>query len=284
MSVKIFKKVISTAAAVSVLATALTSCDGLSGISLLKKEKNTEPESTQIVEDLSVWKDKYEEFLMGVINNTQTVTGYEFEVEDCMFDMVNIDKDDIPEILISEGSYPGSKVSIFSYDGYEVRHVGSVGSNGEAKFVENINIILSEEEYDDLSLFTAYSIEEYKLNQVWQGAISLENGETKYIVNDVEVSEDDYRVQYDLYQFNNVSSVGRNSYPLTAAYIMDVLESDEKPPLPETTTAEETSESETGEVLIDETDENTEDITSEAIDESTLYYEQTDYTQTTVLN
>ena len=108
----------------------LTSC---SFNNPFKKEETTTETTTDTTlpqPDLSLWQDKYEEFLLDAINGKKTVLGYELEIEDCRFDVKFIDADEIPELLVSEGEFPGSKVSIFSSDGFEIRLLGSLGTNG----------------------------------------------------------------------------------------------------------------------------------------------------------
>lgn len=174
--------------------------------------------------DVSVWADKYEEFLLSVINGKQTVVNYELEVENCRFGVKNIDSDDIPELLISEGNFPGSKVSVFGYDGFEMRLIGSVGENGEMSYVPGENKIISSEITEGQESFLVYSIEEYKISEVFN-ATKL-NGEDGviFLINDSEVSEEEYENQLKGNTPESVETVGRNLYELKSEFVLPVVE------------------------------------------------------------
>ncbi len=174
--------------------------------------------------DVSVWADKYEEFLLSVINGKQTVVNYELEVENCRFGVKNIDSDDIPELLISEGNFPGSKVSVFGYDGFEMRLIGSVGESGEMSYVPGENKIISSEITEGQESFLVYSIEEYKISEVFN-ATKL-NGEDGviFLINDSEVSEEEYENQLKGNTPESVETVGRNLYELKSEFVLPVVE------------------------------------------------------------
>ncbi len=185
----------------------------------------TEPETTTLPQaDLSVWADKYEEFLLSVINGTQSVVGYELEVESCRFGIRNIDSDAIPELLISEGDFPGSKVSIFGYDGFEIRLIGSAGENGDMEFIPGNNRVYSYENIDGQESVIIYSIEEYKFIESFNATeIETEEGKT-YFVNGAEVSEEEYISQVAENESTEKETVGRNLYELKSEYVLPVIE------------------------------------------------------------
>lgn len=260
---KIFKALTSIALC-TFTAGLFTSCDKLSDISFVKETSASETSAVVTEPDYSVWKDKYEEFLMSIINGNQTVVDYEFEAEECRFDIREINGDDVPELLISEGSYPGSKVSIYAYDGYEVRAIGSAGLNGELYYSENQNRIFDTEEAENQSTFTVYSIKEYVLTEMWQGTELTENGETKYLINNSEVDKEEYLTQYSQYMPTDVSHFGTDASELTAENIMSVIEQGVKPAVTYNSIGEgEESTSEQTTVNPEESGSETEEVTSE---------------------
>ena len=211
----------------SVIVTALVLLASCSlGLPSVKPEKTeTTTETTTLPQpDLSVWEDRYEEFLLAVINGTQTVVGYELEVENCRFGVKDIDGDEIPELLISEGEFPGSKVSVFGYDGFEVRLIGSAGENGDIEFVPGGNKIISGEAADGQESYIIYSIADFKLVETFNAtSIETENGKT-FFIDGAEVSEDEYDSRLAENETADTETAGRNLYELKSEYVLLVVE------------------------------------------------------------
>ncbi len=211
----------------SVIVTALVllaSCS-LSLPSVKPEKTETTTETTTLPQpDLSVWEDRYEEFLLSVINGSQTVVGYELEVENCRFGIEDIDGDEIPELLISEGDFPGSRVSIFGYDGFEIRNIGSAGENGEIEFVPGGNKIISGGAAEGQESYIIYSIADFKLIETFNAtSIETENGKTRFI-DGSEVSEEEYNSRLAENRVDETETAGRNLYELKSEYVLPVVE------------------------------------------------------------
>ncbi|MBR6360258.1 MAG: hypothetical protein IKS04_00550, partial [Clostridia bacterium] len=174
--------------------------------------------------DLSLWQDKYEEFLLDAINGKKTILGYELEIEECRFDVKFIDGDEIPELLISEGEFPGSKVSIFGYDGFEIRLLGSLGANGSIDYIELENKIFVTEETEDQKTFSVYSISDYKLGEVFNATEFVTEGNEKLLINGEETDKENYDALLVQNTPVDFETAGRNMFELKSEYVLPVIE------------------------------------------------------------
>lgn len=217
------KKLLSIFAAAALILTALTSCN----MPFSKPaETETQTETTTIPQpDFTAWEDKYEEFLHSVINGNQSILNYELEVEDCRFGVKYIDDDDIPELLISEGEFPGSKVSIFGYDGFEIRLIGSVGVNGEFDYIPRGNVITSFEPAEGQDSFIVYSIEDFKIKETFNATRLAGEEGFIYLINEDEVTQEEYDRLLGENSPEETETVGRNLYELRSEYVLPVVES-----------------------------------------------------------
>ena len=217
------KKIIIASVIICAAVLLLTSC---SFKNPFKKEETTTSATTTTLPqpDLSIWQDKYEEFLLGAINGSQTVLGYELEIEDCRFDIKFIDGDEIPELLISEGEFPGSKVSIFSYDGFEIRLLGSLGANGSIDYIERENKIFVNEETEEQKTFSVYSLSDYKMSEVFNATEFFTEGEEKLLINGSETDKENYDALLAQNTPEEFETAGRNMYELKSEYVLPVIE------------------------------------------------------------
>ena len=198
--------------------------------------------------------------------------GYELEIDDCRFDVKFIDGDEIPELLISEGEFPGSKVSIFSYDGFEIRLLGSLGANGSIDYIERENKIFTAEETEDQKTFSVYSISDYKMAEVFNATEFFTEGEEKLLINGAETDKENYDALLAQNTPEEFETAGRNMFELKSEYVLPVIEGNtgaiEAQEIETTTEAEiltltEPAESEPEDVSV--TDEYTEYYTSEVL-------------------
>ncbi len=233
------KKLVAVISAVIIFAVLLASCSFKLPIPGRETTTSQTETTAEPQPDLSIWQDKYEEFLLGIINGTQSVIGYELELDECRFDIRAIDSDEIPELLISEGSYPGSKVSIFGYDGYEIRLIGSLGTGGALNYIPGANQIIIDEDLEEQSSLSINTIEEYKLKESVNITKLLRDGQEAYFVNNEEVTESEYEQALAQYKTDGAETAGRDMYELKAEYVYPVIEGD---PDSISTTAEQTSE------------------------------------------
>ncbi|MBQ6544089.1 MAG: hypothetical protein IJL77_06845 [Clostridia bacterium] len=259
------KKLVAVISAVIIFAVLLASCSF--NLPIPGRETTTSQTETtaEPQPDLSIWQDKYEEFLLGIINGTQSVIGYELELDECRFDIRAIDSDEIPELLISEGSYPGSKVSIFGYDGYEISLIGSLGTGGALNYIPGANQIIIDEDLEEQSSLSINTIEEYKLKESVNITKLLRDGQEAYFVNNEEVTESEYEQALAQYKTDGAETAGRDMYELKAEYVYPVIEGD---PDSISTTAEQTSEEITSQEEASSQDESVSGFETEIFTES----------------
>ncbi len=218
------KKIIIASVIICAAVILLTSC---SFNNPFKKEETTTETTTDTTlpqPDLSLWQDKYEEFLLDTINGKKTVLGYELEIEECRFDVKFIDGDEIPELLVSEGEFPGSKVSIFSYDGFEIRLLGSLGTNGSIDYIERENKIFVTEETEEQKTFSVYSISDYKMAEVFNATEFFTEGEEKLLINGEETDKENYDTLLAQNTPEEFEMAGRNMFELKSEYVLPVIE------------------------------------------------------------
>ncbi len=218
------KKIIIASVIICAAVILLTSC---SFNNPFKKEETTTETTTDTTlpqPDLSLWQDKYEEFLLDAINGKKTVLGYELEIEECRFDVKFIDGDEIPELLVSEGEFPGSKVSIFSYDGFEIRLLGSLGTNGSIDYIERENKIFVTEETEEQKTFSVYSISDYKMAEVFNATEFFTEGEEKLLINGEETDKENYDTLLAQNTPEEFETAGRNMFELKSEYVLPVIE------------------------------------------------------------
>ena len=218
------KKIIIASVIICAAVILLTSC---SFNNPFKKEETTTETTTDTTlpqPDLSLWQDKYEEFLLDAINGKKTVLGYELEIEECRFDVKFIDSDEIPELLVSEGEFPGSKVSIFSYDGFEIRLLGSLGTNGSIDYIERENKIFVTEETEEQKTFSVYSISDYKMAEVFNATEFFTEGEEKLLINGEETDKENYDALLAQNTPEDFETAGRNMFELKSEYVLPVIE------------------------------------------------------------
>lgn len=216
------RKIISIILSLIIFAGVFSSC-GFPG----KKEETTAPPTTTAAPDFSVWKDKFEEFLLSVENRSQTLISYQLEPSECRFGIADFDGGATPELVISEGEYQGSKVDIIGYDGYELRLIGSAGAYGELKFIEGGNRIFAHDETEDQATDTVYSIENYVLKQQWEGVLFSDTNEgntVRYLSDEEEVSEEEYNTLLSQNIPGNATVFGRGATALTAENILNVMQ------------------------------------------------------------
>jgi hypothetical protein len=218
------KKIIIASVIICAAVILLTSC---SFNNPFKKEETTTETTTDTTlpqPDLSLWQDKYEEFLLDAINGKKTILDYELEIEECRFDVRFIDGDEIPELLISEGEFPGSKVNIFGYDGFEIRLLGSLGANGSIDYIESENKIFVTEETEEQKTFSVYSISDYKLGEVFNATEFITESNEKLLINGEETDKENYDTLLAQNTPGEFETAGRNMFELKSEYVLPVIE------------------------------------------------------------
>lgn len=261
------KNLVATAAILCAAVIALASCSFNNPFAKQESTTVSTTSTTLPQPDLSIWQDKYEEFLLDAINGKKTILGYELEIEDCRFDVKFIDGDEIPELLISEGSFPGSKVSIFGYDGFEVRLLGSLGSNGSIDYKEGENKIFVTEETEEQKTFSIYSIGDYKLGEVFNATEFVTEDVEKLLINGEETDKANYDAILAQNTPEEFETAGRNMFELRSEYVLPVIEGNtqaiEAQQTETTAEEEETSADEETTEDLSETESVTQDLTQQ---------------------
>ena len=218
-------KIIITASAILCIAVILLTSCSLNNPFAKQETSTTSTTATTLPQpDLSLWQDKYEEFLLDAINGKKTILDYELEIEECRFDVRFIDGDEIPELLISEGEFPGSKVSIFGYDGFEIRLLGSLGANGSIDYIESENKIFVTEETEEQKTFSVYSISDYKLGEVFNATEFITESNEKLLINGEETDKENYDTLLAQNTPGEFETAGRNMFELKSEYVLPVIE------------------------------------------------------------
>ncbi len=205
------------------------------------KQEETTPVTTTAAPDLTKWNTAYEEYMLSLLSGEENLAGYDYEFEECKFGMVDLNADEIPELLISEGEYDASKVDVYYYDGHEVNFAGSVGVKGEFSYSDESGSVSTYSLVDDADryqeTYTAYLFTGTEIIQQWQGISYTENSkyipveigrdygkEVTYLSDDTETTYDIYANSYEQYISKNTEIFGRNGFSFTQDNVISVCE------------------------------------------------------------
>lgn len=86
------------------------------------------------------WRQAYIDFLKDYYDYDKTNS---FSSANYRMFLGYIDGDEVPELMIVEGTYHGAMVFVFTYNGEYVNQVGEYGGDGKFKYVERENLIQS---------------------------------------------------------------------------------------------------------------------------------------------
>lgn len=211
---------------------------------LNKEEETTAPvttETTTAAPDYDNWKMAYSEYLYTIFADEEKLVGYKYEVEDCRFMLEDIDLNSVPELFISEGEFDNSKVNIYTYDGYQVKLIGSEGKKGAILYSASTGIIGSYDLLEDgknyQETYKALTLKEGALAEDWTGVIVTADKENvpvdptkdygdkvKYYSGNEETTQADFEELFNQYVPEDLSEMGRNGYPLTEDNVIAIIE------------------------------------------------------------
>ena len=194
---------------------------------ILEKETTTQEMFTLPEPDYTKWKSVYEEYLLSIIDGGEKLVGYEYDVDQCRFDLVDLDGDEVFELLISEGESPASRVNVYGYDGYEIRFAGGVGIDGEIEYIEGKSAIFIEDKTEKQTSYTLYTYSDCTLTENWSAAElfdEVNSGEYIYYCGSDEVDEETYKAQLEQYLPKETKKFGRDGFKLTRANAISVIE------------------------------------------------------------
>ena len=121
------------------------------------------------------------------------------------FSFAYIDNDEIPELLISEGSEHSSRVKIYTFDGTGAVLLCTAGSDGKAGYVKNKGYIISPYSGYGATSITVYKLENGNASSVWEGTeIANDDGSKEYTSNGETITAKEYNEKYDEYISNAV--------------------------------------------------------------------------------
>ena len=186
--------------------------DGKRYWSLYSVSSKDLPDETTTTKKSDDYMAAYNEFLHNY--NNGSLNGYE------SFGFIYLNNDDTPELVVSEGTSHAAGAGIFTYLNGNVVEIGYVGNWGSAVYVERGSVFLSEYEGNG-----AYSAEVYKMSASGKAEeiFSCYNDEKhdglekhSYKINDVEVSSEEYKRQYEEnYPKNTTVFSNDDGHPLT---------------------------------------------------------------------
>ncbi len=187
------------------IAAVFSACEFKNPLKIPETTEESTTQTTTLPPDFDSWNKSYSDYLLTLIDGAPNLAGYGYEIEECIFDLIDLDANNVPELLISEGDKDASKVDIYNYDGYQTRYAGSAGAGGKISYVPNAGILYSFEESNGQQTHTVYTYDGQAVKQKWQGVIletpSADNEEetvTQYFITGTEepVSSGDYTREY----------------------------------------------------------------------------------------
>lgn len=150
------------------------------------------PETT--TKPSSGWKAAYNEYLHSYYN--ESVSDNYYRLENMSFGFAYINDDDIPELLISEGTYMAAKVKIVTYVNNNVYELGDFGFMGDLTYSERQSLFVDAYYNRGIDTATYYEMSDNgSLKEIFsyytnEGAVGEE--EATYKINDVEVSREEF--------------------------------------------------------------------------------------------
>lgn len=166
--------------------------NGSTEIDLVKGKDNSE----------NKWIQAYRELLLSYEENSQGEGRFDYKPE---FNLVYIDEDEIPELIIIDGS---DKVNVYTYYEGKAVYVGQYGQYGAFSFLPKGNMILSDYIGADPNHQDYYAIQNGTSIKVepldYDGIADILEGITEHI-DDAEVSQAVYEAQM---QLNEIYEMG----------------------------------------------------------------------------
>ncbi len=248
------KRVAALAAACLVAAGLLSSCGRQE-----KPQETSLTETTTAPPDFDGWSGAYEEYMLSVVAGGDNLEGYKYEPEECRFGIIDLDNSGVPELLISEGEYPASKVNIYIYDGYNVKSAGSAGSGGEIRYEPEKGRLYSYELLEDSELYqetrVAYMFTGDEVVKTWQGTTRTADeslvpvdceedygDKVTYLSGETETDAAEYRRLYEENIPADDETFGRNGFKFDRDNIISVCENGVVSAGTEESTAEQNTE------------------------------------------
>lgn len=165
-------------------------------------------EASEIKADPTDWRSAYREELYNFMDSDE----YKYYSEESRFSLYDINGDNIPELFISEGYYYGRECYVYTFTD-KLISLGQFGSYGGCSFYPDINILGSSysgqgEEFDKY-----YQLDNngslIELASFYNNS-EMEQVTVEYKVNDVEVTEEEYKSTKEEYYDDHVVVLGHD--------------------------------------------------------------------------
>ena len=180
--------------------------------------KQTESKAAENVTYVSAYKNylsKYSENLDGELPE--------------YFSLHYVDDDDIPELFVAQGESHGSGVMVLTFDGKEVKELGTAGRFGMLGFGKRQGLIVETNTAKCNIISTVYKIENGELKECWEGDHQLggypsEDTPEGYISNGEKVDKATYEKDLEKYMpetvFMNRETADAEEFP-TVKFAVD---------------------------------------------------------------
>lgn len=163
----------------------------------------------------SSWQELYYDVLTEFKSSDSYYPDSNDYVGGSMFDLFDMDEDDIPELIISESLAHAHCCRIYTVKSDELISLGNYGSFGSVMYCPQKGVLLSYyigQGYESgvyLKLDGKEFIEQMSFTSD-EGAVGEENAE--YTINDEQVSKEEFKLACKEYDDNNSFSLGRSYY------------------------------------------------------------------------
>lgn len=175
-------------------------------LELLETARVHETEDLDLTSQQMEALEAYEAFLE---NYAQNYDGEEFEnsrgFQGPKFTLVYLNDDEIPELVIADNLQHARGTDYYIYEDGEVVLIGEYGQYGQSRYAEKASMIFDQYDGAEVAHYWTYLIEDTEevllqssdLYIHWD--IEYEGPEYTYIVDDKEVSEEEYRAVHNIW-------------------------------------------------------------------------------------
>lgn len=166
------------------------------------------------------WKTAYNEYLYSYYNE---IMSEEYgSTSDMSFGFAYITDDDIPELLISEGTYMSAQVRLVTYVNNSICELGDFGFMGELPYVERGSVFVDGYYNRGIDTCTYYEMaDDGSFKEIFSyytnAAATEDESEIVYKINDIEVSREEFDASYDSYNPETISFENSDGYAFTTS-------------------------------------------------------------------
>lgn len=177
------------------LTLSLAFCLGACGIQRVQSGMPDRPEETTEKVTDEMWIKAYRQYVeTAASEDIGDEEGYDSITYKC-FGLYNLNGDEVPELLVSNGTYHAARLKIISYIDGQIIESEDIGSSGMIAFVEGENRIISNYSGMGASEYHFYTLKNGQLVSGWYGyrEIDITNDDAVTCYSyDEEVDEESY--------------------------------------------------------------------------------------------